>query len=333
MLNPDRTEDLFNSQLDVLQISLWASSAEEYEKNYPGTPPRQFAKICEHLRCALCPLADGLERPLGQMDLETFCGMLDQTGNYLFSLYLWNWGKPFLNPEAYKMIAYARQKGVKVISSTNGHPFADGKEAEKLVESGIDVIIFSMDGATQNNYEQYRRGGQLSTVLKGIENVLACKRLAGAERPSTVLQFLVTKHNEREISPLKEMARELGVDLLVLKTINPYLLDPYGQKGEQASNSSKALLPENPVYRRFPARGDESTIKQCLGASSPFPLDGASRQCRHRGRNARDCCCCQPHWRSSRDRSTSGDWFSGSPRRFRGSGPSIDCAFEGHQPN
>lgn len=47
LLNRDRIQSLFDSQLDVLQVSLWAASDEEYGLNYPGVPLDYFKKVVD----------------------------------------------------------------------------------------------------------------------------------------------------------------------------------------------------------------------------------------------------------------------------------------------
>lgn len=62
------------------------------------------------------------------------------------------------------MIAHAKAKSVKAISSTNGLLFARADHAEALVRSGLDTIIFAIDGTTARIYEQYRQGGSLAAA-------------------------------------------------------------------------------------------------------------------------------------------------------------------------
>jgi MoaA/NifB/PqqE/SkfB family radical SAM enzyme len=50
LLNRARIQSLFESRLDVLQISLWASSLEEYEQQYPGTDPSNSGKVVDGMK-------------------------------------------------------------------------------------------------------------------------------------------------------------------------------------------------------------------------------------------------------------------------------------------
>jgi radical SAM protein with 4Fe4S-binding SPASM domain len=216
-----------------------------------------------NLRCSLCPLTTGLERPQGLMELDLFKKILDDVGPWAFTLQLWDWGEPFVNARIFDMIAYARNKGVKVISSSNGHLFAKPGMAEKLVRSGIDTIIFAIDGVTQKTYELYRQEGQLETALEGIRMVVAAKKALGSSTPTVNFRFIVMAQNEHEIPLVRELAPTLGVDVLTFKTLNPNAQDPYRDLSSEAENPGEAFIPHEVRYRRFkPGRqGNEQRDK------------------------------------------------------------------------
>jgi radical SAM protein with 4Fe4S-binding SPASM domain len=202
---------------------------------------------CCNLRCTLCPVSEGMDRPKGFMDLKLFTRLIDETGDFVFLILLWDWGEPFLNPSVYEMIEYAKRRGIKVVSSTNGHIFERRENAEKLVRSGIDTLIFAIDGIRQETYVRYREGGDLGTVVSAIKQVVAAKEALGSKTPLINLRFIVMKHNEHEIPELVSFARNLGVDALTLRTLYAY------DDGEYCATKKdgKAFLPENPIYQRF----------------------------------------------------------------------------------
>ncbi len=204
-----------------------------------------------NLRCALCPVTEGMGRPTGYMDFNLYKKVIDEIGDYVFLILLWDWGEPFLNPNIYEMISYARQRGIKIVSSTNGHPFTQIENADKLVRSGLDSLVVAMDGISQKTYECYRQGGKLESVLKGIRIIVARKRSLNSKTPLINLRFIVMKHNEHEIPQLKDLARSLGVDALTFKTLNPYSNDTYFEKRSIKDESVNEFLPENYSYRRF----------------------------------------------------------------------------------
>ncbi len=49
LLNSGTIKALIDTRLDILRVSLWASSVEQYRKNYPGNNPDNFRKIIDGL--------------------------------------------------------------------------------------------------------------------------------------------------------------------------------------------------------------------------------------------------------------------------------------------
>ena len=191
-----------------------------------------------------------MKRPQGLMAFDTFTKILDEVGGYIFTLLFWGWGEPFLNPRAFDMIAYARAKGIKVISSTNGHLFARQEFADPAARSGLDSIIFAIDGVTQASYERFRHGGRLETVLQGIRNVADRKKALGSKTPLINFRFIVMAQNEAEIPLVKKLAPSVGADALTFKTLNPEMKTFICRLSSETSEG-KMLMPRETHYRRF----------------------------------------------------------------------------------
>lgn len=216
-----------------------------------------------NLKCALCPVTEGLNRPPKNMDFFTFKKFIDETEDYLLFIVLWDWGEPFLNPVIFEMISYARKKNIKIVSSTNGHIFAKGDYADQVVKSGLHSLIFAVDGTSQKTYEKYRNRGDLITVIEGIKKVVAAKKVLQSKTPFINLRFIAMKHNEHEIPQLHDFARSLEVDAVTLKTLNPH------NDGRIIANEEfgNEFIPENPSYQRF--KYDPGTHSRIRRKSNP----------------------------------------------------------------
>lgn len=180
------------------------------------------ASIC-NLRCPVCP--SGLKktrRDPALLPLENFKALIDQIGDYLVCLQLWEWGEPLLNPDFYEMVAYAKKKGIVLITSTNGHFFESAEAAEKLIKSGLDGIILAVDGTTQEVYEKYRVGGDLEKVLRGIGNLVAAKKVYGGG-PVLHFRMVINAYNEHQIDDFLKLGVSLGVDMVSNKKINCHM--------------------------------------------------------------------------------------------------------------
>jgi radical SAM protein with 4Fe4S-binding SPASM domain len=198
-----------------------------------------------NLRCPECP--SGLRsftRETGNLKEDFFRRTIDDLHRELFYLIFYFQGEPYINPKFLDMVRYAHDRRIFTTTSTNGH-FLSDENARKTVESGLDRLIISVDGTTQETYEQYRIGGNLEQVLQGARNIVAWKRKLGARHPHIIFQFLVVKPNEHQISDIYRLAQKTGVDEVKLKTAQVY---DYRQ--------GNPLIPTNDRYARYRQQPD-----------------------------------------------------------------------------
>lgn len=198
-----------------------------------------------NLRCPECP--SGLRsftRETGNLKADFFRKTIDELQHTLFYLIFYFQGEPYINPKFLDMVRYAHDKGIFTTTSTNAH-FLNDENARKTIESGLDRLIISVDGATQETYEQYRIGGQLEHVLQGARNVVKWKKRLKSRTPHIIFQFLVVRPNEHEIPDIYRLAKEIGVDEVKLKTAQVY---DYEQ--------GNPLIPTIDRYARYRQRAD-----------------------------------------------------------------------------
>ena len=202
-----------------------------------------------NLKCPECP--SGLRsftRPTGNMSEGAFDALLHDLGKELLYLYFYFQGEPFLHPRFLDFVRKAADRKIYTVTSTNAHYLTPAK-AEQTVKSGLDRIIISIDGITQETYESYRRGGKLQKVIDGTKNLIEAKERLGSATPYVIFQFLVVRPNEHEIPDVKKLGRELGVDEVKLKTAQVYdfekgnplipTIDKYARYKEQPDGSWK----------------------------------------------------------------------------------------------
>ncbi len=175
-----------------------------------------------NLSCPECP--SGLKkfsRETGKLDLEDNRNLLRNLGKQLFYINYYFQGEPFLHPDFLELIRDAKKHKIYTSTSTNAH-FITQKKAEDIVNSGLDRLIISIDGTTQETYESYRISGKLSKVIEGTKEMVKAKRKANSTTPHLIFQFLVVKPNEHEIPAIYKLADELGVDEVRLKSAQIY---------------------------------------------------------------------------------------------------------------
>ena len=206
---------------------------------YPTHLQIEPSNMC-NLRCPLCHVVTD-NKPKGLLKIDDFKKIIDEIGDYLLFLHFWGWGEPFLNKDVFSMIRYAKDKGIQIISSTNGHFFDDLDNIDGLINSGLDVLIFAIDGINAETYEKYRHKGDFERALRGLRFLVGRRKERGMDQPRVNLRMLVTKDNESQISEMKNLGKELGVDIFSLKTMYSFDNPCEGE----------SLIPSNREYRRF----------------------------------------------------------------------------------
>lgn len=194
-----------------------------------------------NLRCPECP--SGLRaftRNTGMLKEDFFRKTIDEIHRELIYLIFYFQGEPYLNPAFLEMVSYASKKGIYTATSTNAHYLTD-EMAKRTVESGLDRLIISVDGSTQETYEQYRVGGKLEKVIEGARNIVKWKKQLGSKKPFVFFQFLVVRHNEHQIEEIRALAKEVGVDEVRLKTAQVY----------DYESDPNNLIPQNEQYSRY----------------------------------------------------------------------------------
>lgn len=206
--------------------------------------------IC-NLKCPMCPSGNGeMQRPVGQLTLDNFKSLLDEIGPKIWQVQLWNQGEPFINKEFLDFVRYAREKGVMTLTSTNGHFIKTPEMAEDLVRSGLDTLIFSMDGTNQETYEAYRVGGKFDTVMNSLKMISEAREKLKSVTPIIELQFLLFKHNRSEVSEVKAIGKKYKVDRLSLKTAQVY-----------TTEQAETFLPDAEDERRYTLENGELSMK------------------------------------------------------------------------
>lgn len=175
-----------------------------------------------NLRCPECP--SGLRsftRPTGMLHEDLYKKIIDELEDTLLYLLIYFQGEPYLHPGFFDLVQYASARKIYTATSTNAH-FLSDENAKRTVVSGLDRLIISIDGTSQETYAAYRRGGNLEKVIEGTKRVLYWKKALKSKTPHIVFQFLVVKPNEHQIEDVYALAKSLGVQEVGLKTAQIY---------------------------------------------------------------------------------------------------------------
>ncbi len=223
------------------------------------------------LKCPECAVGGGfVRRKKGVMSLDRFKIIADKIRPYCDHLYLHIWGEPMLNPDIYDMIRYAA-RFTRTNISTNGKQLSDGK-AEKLIASGVSEVIVSIDGVTQEVYEQYRAGGCVEKAVNALARLQHYNQIYG-RKVQIIPQFIVMRHNQHEMDHFRRLCHSMDLQPTFKA---PYIRNP----------KSKFRRPDLEEYHR-PTYADTTRLKaamaECNSVRRDFNilLDGTVVICCH----------------------------------------------------
>ena len=194
------------------------------------------------LRCPECPVGMRNKIAVGpsarMLSEEELQVILRQTEGCVDTIQFFFQGEPLLNTHLPELITCAHRARVYTIVSTNALAVTP-LLARRLMSSGLDRIIVSIDGMSEQSYRQYRVGGSLHKALDGLTML----RQAKDELRSNThieLQCLRLKSNEHEWAMMRRAYRKMGADSLTLKTAQFYDYE-----------HGHPLMPTNPRYSRY----------------------------------------------------------------------------------
>jgi len=179
------------------------------------------------------------------MSFDEFRLLMDDLGDTLVTLRLWHYGEPLLNPSLCRMISYAKGKGVIVAVSTNGS-LLDEEMSRELVDSGLDYLIVSLDGASRNAYQKAHGVDTFEQVVDNLSALSRIKRRLGSSLPFLDLQFIILKSNEHEVDRVRRLAGRVGADKLTCKRLDENDVN-YGI--HEGVSSPADLLPSDPANK------------------------------------------------------------------------------------
>jgi MoaA/NifB/PqqE/SkfB family radical SAM enzyme len=205
--------------------------------------------------------------PKGTLSEARLSALLKLYGPYAIGAYFCDYGEPLLNLQTPKLIRLAKTylMGTALSTSLSVRRF----DADAYVESGLDFMVISIDGATQPVYERFRRKGDLELVFSNIRELVDAKRRLRKRTPVLSWNFLAFEHNAHEISLAARMARKLGVNQF--RIVNPFdvrwddpEIRPAPVEGAVRRLDSLSIASEADNWNPFPETVDGGAITRAF---------------------------------------------------------------------
>jgi len=192
------------------------------KKNTKNTPPRVVVELTNrcNFNCPFCLVGQqnsqdsvahaDLKRQFGDIELSLVQKIVvDAKAFGMTEILLTFQGEPLLHPQVAEFIRISRKAGLKTIIFTNGY-LLKPEFSRKLIRSGLNSILFSVDGASDDSYRQNRSGGKFNKVYQNMNDMSQLARDENS-KINIIWQFIVLRNNEHEVETARKMADAIGV--------------------------------------------------------------------------------------------------------------------------
>ena len=199
-----------------------------------------------NLYCPMCP-RETHKQPKEDMTDEIFSRLVRESGHSAEHMMLIGLGEPFMDRKIFDRIEYCERHKISTLLSTNG-TFFDEKTCARLLETPLEHITLSFDGATKQSYEYYRKGANFEKVRDNFVRFARMKHERGA-KVQVVVQMVRMERNAGEVEDfVRYWSAVPGVDQVRIKEDETNLLQPEGGHAQQDWKYPCHYLWRGPVY-------------------------------------------------------------------------------------
>jgi sulfatase maturation enzyme AslB (radical SAM superfamily) len=174
-----------------------------------------------NLECSMCHYPK-MRRPKGRMPFELWKRCANQISAISPDTQCWFsfCGEPLLEPELLlKMLAYGKAIGLRSLNVNTNGMLLTPELIEPLLESGVDLVVFGIDGLSKGVYEKIRVRADRDVVYGNVEHFLRA-RAARRGGPEIQVQFIEMDENEHEVDEFVAYWLSRGATLKVRKKLS-----------------------------------------------------------------------------------------------------------------
>lgn len=181
----------------------------------------EITRSCE-LNCVHCRAAARFGPYSNELTTEEIFRTMNNISGFTYPIIILTGGDPMMRKDVFEIARYGTDLGFRMVMSPCGKLMTDNT-VQKMLDAGIKRISISIDGATAESHDRFRRvPGAFSDAMKGID----AARRNGLEFQ---INTTITKQNVHELGRILELAVEVGA-----VAFNPFLLVPTGRGKELA---------------------------------------------------------------------------------------------------
>ena len=199
-----------------------------------------------NLYCPLCP-RETHKQPKADMSEAVFGRLVHEAGRTAEHMMLIGLGEPFMDPHIFPRIEFCHRHSISTLLSTNG-TFLDEKTAARVLDSPLEQITLSFDGARKETFEFYRKGAKFEKVRDNFVRFARMKH-ERRSRLQVVVQMVRMEGNAAEVGDFVAFWRAVpGIDQIRIKEDETNLMRPDAGHASEDWRHPCHYLWRGPVY-------------------------------------------------------------------------------------
>jgi MoaA/NifB/PqqE/SkfB family radical SAM enzyme len=174
-----------------------------------------------NLDCITC-FRNAWEQPIGRMSEESFEAILAGLRELdpIPNVYFGGIGEPLFHPKTVDWIADVKALGVKVELITNGTILTE-KKSQELIDSGLDVLWVSIDGASPETYADVRMGAELPNIVRNLKRFAKMRPANHFPKPEIGIAFVAMKRNIADLPEVIKLGKSLKAKYYSVSNVQP----------------------------------------------------------------------------------------------------------------
>ncbi len=242
-----------------------------------------------NLDCRTC-MRNVWDEPLGKMSNLVFERILDSLTAFspLPTVFFGGFGEPLVHPHIIDMVRGIKELGAPVELITNGILLTEAN-AHGLMDTGLDVLWVSLDGATPESYADVRLGAALPIIIENLKRLYVKQRQGFFSKPEVGIAFVAMKRNIADLPEILKLGSRLGVSrfsitnvLAHTQELRPEIL--YKREMDQYDHLPSVYHPSVSLPRIDVNTITQDALSKVMGGNYRFTLSG------HEINKSNDCC-------------------------------------------
>jgi len=170
----------------------------------PARPSTLWIEVTNrcNLHCLMCD-RDSLTRPQADIEWSMFEKIADEAIKLgVRRIKLNRYGECLMHPKIHEMTKYLKSRGVPWVFFVSNGTLMNEDRRKAIVDSGLDLLVVSIDGYTAETYETIRRGARLDKVRTNVEELIRLRNESGKKRPLVQINTVLMQDNADEVPDL-----------------------------------------------------------------------------------------------------------------------------------